>query len=330
MKKNILGILAAVAMIAGAVALPTAVHAEEEPAKSTSVIEISPNGARLIITGNQVIEGDNSNCPQNNNSDGCAVKVTNNGEEAFRYRVYVTPYVVGQGNTLSFDDASSNSYTQLSRWITLKNSAGEYASEAQFTIQPGETQTIPYRVTVPQDIPGGSQYAVIWAQPIVDSNQAGINTVGQVGSVIKGSTLGETNESVEIKEMGFTRFAFNGPLDAKIVYKNDGNTDFLAKYSYTARTFFGKEIYTSGELTQASFPENEYTLEMSWDDVPFVGIFQVELNLLAAGESKTEKHVVVVMPIFIMVLLILLLTVIIVWIIIIIRKRKEHKARKLV
>ena len=147
--------------------------------------------------------------------------------------------------------------------------------------------------------------------------------------VVKARSTGDTRESADITEYNLQRFAFGGNLTASATVTNTGNTDFVAYYDYTAKTLFGKEIYTdSGDVS--AFPDTTYHINIDWQDIPFLGIFQVNFRVSAAGTVTEESHIVVVMPVFIMVLLILLLTVIIVWIIIIIRKRQERKARKLV
>ena len=331
MKKFIVSALALAGLVLGVVTLPVGTAwAEEEQNSSPNSLQMSPSGVRLTLVAGETLEGHAANCPKT--EEGCAIKVTNTGTEGFRFRVYITPYVVsGEENELTFDEEKATAYTQISRWITVQNANGEFVKEAEFALQPGESRVIPYRVSIPTDIPGGSQYAVIWAQIMSDSEfKGGIETVGRAGAVITGRSSGDSHEAAEITDIDFTRFAFSGPMLSGATVKNVGNTDFVVKYSYTARTLFGKEMYASGEKTLAAYPGTEYHLGLDWEETPFMGIFQAEFKISAAGETKTEKHIVVIMPVFVLILLILLLTIIVVWIIIIIRKRKERKARTLV
>lgn len=331
MKKVIVSALVLAGLVLGVVTLPVGTAwAEEEQNSSPNSLQMSPSGVRLTLVAGETLEGHAANCPKT--EEGCAIKVTNTGTEGFRFRVYITPYVVsGEENELTFDEEKATAYTQISRWITVQNANGEFVKEAEFALQPGESRVIPYRVSIPTDIPGGSQYAVIWAQIMSDSEfKGGIETVGRAGAVITGRSSGDSHEAAEITDIDFTRFAFSGPMHSGATVKNVGNTDFVVKYSYTARTLFGKEMYASGEKTLAAYPGTEYHLGLDWEETPFMGIFQAEFKISAAGETKTEKHIVVIMPVFVLILLILLLTIIVVWIIIIIRKRKERKARTLV
>ncbi len=329
MKKLLSSLLVGVTLLAGVGIFSEAAYAEE--AESRSALEVTPSGAKVTLSPGEVLEGTNSNCPVG--GDGCSVSVKNIGTDAVRFRVYMSPYVVrGEKNELSFAEEEGTSYTQLSKWIAVQNQDGEFVSEAVFSAEPGETVKIPYRINVPGEIPGGSQYAVIWAQIMNDGTGGGIETVGQVGAVLSGRSTVDVVETATISDYDFKKFAFGGPLTATATVENTGNVDYLVNYYYTAKTLFGKELYTNRgkDDTIAAYPGTTYHINLEWGDTPFLGIFQVEWQIVAADQTKTESAVVVIMPIIVMIVLILLLTVIIVWIIIISRKRKERKARKLV
>ncbi len=329
MKNSIIKVIAAVAVLMGVLAPVPGAWAEE--AKSSSALELSPSGTRLTLSPGDVLEGKADHCPKEND-DGCAITVKNIGTAPVRYKVYTSPYAVkGENNELSFSEEASTTYTQLSRWIEIRNAEGNYEKEAEFSVQPGETQTVHYRVTVPESIPGGSQYAVIWAMILGDESEGGgIETVGQVGAVLTGRSTEDTRETAVITDYDFTKFAFSGPLHAQATIENTGNVDFAGKYSYIAKTIFGKELYNSGEQVVAAYPETTYHVNFDWEEAPFMGIFHVEWRVVAADANMTESHIVIIMPIIVIIVLVLLLTVMIIWIIIISRKRKERKARKLV
>lgn len=312
-------------------AQPTYAEEETENHVPETYLQLSPTAGIVTLEGGDVLEGDAERCPQS--SDGyCRLEVKNVGTKAFRFRVYVTPYVVtGEDYNLNFSEDASTSYTQISRWITFRDANGEYVKEIIGEIKPGEVQTIDYRISVPEDVPGGSQYAVIWAQTINNdaTSGTGVQAVAQAGMVVSGRSIGDTKQTSDVTEYDFTRFTFGGALHAKATIKNTGNTDFDAYYYYKATTLFGKELYSdNGSI--ATYPDTEYHVNVDWENTPLLGIFQVEFRISAADTVKTEKHIVVIMPVFVMILLILLLTVIIVWIIIVIRKRKERKTRTLV
>lgn len=331
MKKLLSTLLVALTVISGLVVSSSAYAEGEDQPLPSNWIQISPTAAAVRLQGGQVITGDSDSCPHNVDG-GCVVEIKNIGSETFRYRIYTTPYVVsGEDYQLSFSESASTSYTQISRWITFLDYDGSYQREVTRTIAPGEVQQVQYRVDVPEDVPGGAQYAVIWAQTLGDeaASSASVQTISQAGMVITGRTIGDTRQTSEVTEYDFTRFAFSGPLHASATIKNTGNTDFDAYYYYTAKTLFGKEVYATND-SLATYPDTEYHINVDWDNTPFIGIFQVEFKVSAADTVKSENHIVVILPIFVLILLIILLTIIIVWITIISRKRKERKARALV
>lgn len=324
--------LAFIALLVGSTfgfASPTyAEEGEEEPVPA-KWLQISPAAATVTLEGGDVLSGNHRKCPTELDA-GCALEIKNIGSETFRYKAYASPYNVGANNELNFSE-EANPYSQLARWISILQPGGDYQKEVISEIAPGETQTLYYRIDVPEDVPGGAQYAIIFVQTLSDpaSSSTNIQTLSQAGMVISGRSIGDVRQTAEVTDYGFQRFAFGGKLNAKATVKNTGNTDYSVYYYYTARTLFGKELY-SDKGSLAAYPGNEYQINVDWENIPFLGIFTVEFKVSAADTVKTETHVVVIMPVFIMVLLILLLTIIIVWIIIIIRKRKERKARTLV
>lgn len=321
-------------VVAGATSLNGLVYAEdgeEEDSGPRTEIAISPTMSVVTMLGGDVIEKGSDKCPQDLQA-GCAVEVKNTGNTQYRFRVHVTPYSVsGENNEVSFDESASNSYSQIARWISFLDDDGNYVDEYIGTLGPGEARTVYYRIDVPEDVPGGAQYAAIWAQTLSNNSGSGtsVQTTGEAGMTIRGRSIGNTNRTGEISDYGFQRFSLGGNLEAHATVKNTGNTDYEIHYDYIARTVFGKELHSESDSI-AAWPGSEYHVTVNWEDTPFLGIFNVEFKVNAADATKSEQHIVVIIPVFIMVLLILLLTVIIIWIIIIIRKRKERKARTLV
>ncbi len=336
MRKKWLRIVAAFGlMLAGGASLlgsSTAVYADENT--PSTWIQLSPAAATVTMMGGDRLEGKHERCPAGSESEegGCRVAVKNIGKENFSYKIYTSPYVVsGSDYQLNFSEDAATSYTQIARWITFLDDDGSYKKEITKNIAPGETQEINYRITVPDDVPGGAQYAVIWAEVTSAESGASVQTAPRTGTVVSGRSIGDTVQSAEISDYQFQRFSIGGSLTAHAMIKNTGNTDFDAYYTYTAKTLFGKEVHDPIKDTIATYPDTEYPVDVKWEDgLPFFGLLRVQFSVTAADQVIDETHLVLIMPVFVIILLILLLTVIIIWIIIINRKRKERKARTLV
>ena len=320
LRKNIIKFLVALVVgCVGAIAPTATTYAEGDNSEETPAtwLQVSPTSKQATFMSGDVLEGDEYE-----------VEVKNIGTEAFQYKVYTSPYAVS-GEDYKLDFSQETTYTQIARWITFENDQGEYVKEVTYTIKPGESKKIPYRITVPEDVPGGAQYAVIWAQTLGGGESGGVQTVSRAGMVIYGRSIGDTMTTGEISDYDYMKFTFGGPLTAKATIKNTGNTDFDAYYTYTARTIFGKVLKEDKGVIK-TFPDTEYHADINWENTPFMGIFTVTWSVVAATANEEHTSVVMIIPVFMIVLLILLLTVIIIWIIIIIRKRKQRKSRVLV
>ncbi|MBR2997258.1 hypothetical protein IKF33_02410 [Candidatus Saccharibacteria bacterium] len=286
-------------------------------------LQISPVSKRVKIAASETQDGE--------------FTVENIGAKDFDYKVYATPYYATSGETYDWNFTIENSYTQIARWITFADKDGNYGKEATFNIKKGEKQTIKYRITTPDSIPSGGQYAALFAQSLEDNTTktegtAGIKTISRVGMVLYAKADGDTRDVAEISNYSFDKFKLSGNLKATATIKNDGNTDFTTSVNYTVKTLFGKELYTlpEGQKSYILLPETERTINVEWADTPFMGIFQVNYKVSALDQVKDQTSIVLVLPIFVGIIALLLLTIIVIWAIILIRKRGERKSRLLV
>ncbi|MBQ3413507.1 hypothetical protein IJH33_01495 [Candidatus Saccharibacteria bacterium] len=302
---------------------------EELQAAATS-ISISPVSKILQISANSTYED--------------TFKVTNNSDSDMKFEVYAAPY----SYTYSEADDSyrlgfnrDNNYTQMKRWISFKDASGNFVEKAVFTAEPNGAIEVSYKITTPESIPAGGQYAVLFAHTLSNNTtSSGIKTEASPGLVIYGRAEGETKVGSEIsgleisqtKEVdGETKNIINGT--AKV--KNTGNVDFMASGKLKVSGIFGQVFYetpaTSTRARTSIIPESELPISDSWDDTAFFGLFSVEWTVSASGsEPQTISKLILIMPPVVIVIIILLLTIIIVWLIIVIRKRKERRAKFMV
>lgn len=278
------------------------------------------------------------------------LKVSNDGNEAIKFEVYAAPYSYiysEENNTYSLGFSKENNYTQITRWISIKDKDGNYVKQPTFKAEPGETVEVSYKVTTPDSIPDGGQYAVLFAHTLSDaSDTSGIRTEASPGMVIYGRSNGETVIAAEISNMTVNRTITkeataeeNGQnvrkdmtfehINASAKVKNTGNLDFNAKGVLKVEGILGGAYYETpeNEARMSIIPETELTLSDEWEETPSFGLYKVTWTVTAGEETQTEEMVVFLMPPFVIVITIILLTIIIVWIIIMIRKRKERRSR---
>ena len=324
MYKKLIAAAIAIAGITAPLANINNVYAEGEEVTATnstntatgSWIQVSPVSSRVILKPNTSLD--------------YSMIVSNIGTNEFKFSTYVAPYsVVDEDYNVSFSNESTR--TQLSRWIKFINDDGSLSDTFTGTIPAGEKKTVNYRISVPEDVPSGGQYAAIFAQTEADdtasgANTTGIKTVSRIGLVVYGRTEGETDEKAEITDFHMDRFLNNGPVKASALVKNSGNTDFEAKFEYTIKSIFGEEKYHK-EDAQNVLPDTSRRRNYEWENTSAMGIFTATFKVTALNETREETHLVIIMPIYMIIIVIILLTILTIWIIMLIRKRRERKSK---
>lgn len=259
--------------------------------------------------------------------------VSNIGSEEFSYHVYASPYSVNDEDyNINFNNETNR--TQISRWIKFYDENGNLTDKASFKIAKGEKQTIRYKISVPDSIPAGGQYATIFAESDETEGEvsgSGIKTVSRVGLIIYGHTEGDTENSAVITDFNIPAFMTSGNISGSARVENNGNTDFETAYEFKVQSIFGKDLYEKNGSYNI-LPDTARRMKTEWENTPMMGFYRVHYKVSALnGDVIQEKDkIVVILPIFVIVLSIILLTLIVTWIIILVRKRRERKSRHLV
>lgn len=269
--------------------------------------------------------------------------VTNDGDAAVNFEVFVAPYsyIYSEADdTYTLGFTNENNYTQLTRWTKIMDSAGNYVRNPHFSIQGKESMEITYRISTPDSMPAGGQYAVIFVHTLAEAeNSNGIKTEASPGIVIYGRAEGETVISGEISALGIsqtiTKDAGNdnsttlGHINATAKVKNTGNIDFNATAVLKVEGIFGGAYYETPEnkARTSVIPESELVLTDEWENTPIFGLYKATWTVTAAGETQTIEQVIFINPVPFIIVTIIILTIIIVWITIMLRKRKQRRAR---
>lgn len=324
--------LSLVALILALAALPgNSVFADEsdeqkELMEAATSISISPVNKILQLEANKTYED--------------SFEVANNGSSSMRFEVYASPYSYTYSETdqayrLGFNN--ENNYTQISRWISFKDSADNWVEKATFEVPSKDTFTVHYKISTPTSIPAGGQYAVLFAHTLSDKvTSGGIRAEASPGLVVYGRAVGETLLSSEISNIEIYKTLEVGTekkniINGKARIKNTGNVDFMASGRLKVTSIFGNVYYETPSTSTSSrisiIPETELEVTDSWQDTPYFGLFNVEWTVTAASGDQTVTMQVLILPLPIIVLIILLLTIITIWVIVVVRKRRERRAR---
>ncbi|MBR3180386.1 hypothetical protein IKF57_02560 [Candidatus Saccharibacteria bacterium] len=292
-----------------------ATHAEDTPTLGAS-ITLQPVSKTMEIQSDAIYDS--------------SFQITNDGDAAIRIEVYAAPYsyVYSESDdTYKLGFSNENNFTQLSRWITIQDTSGNFVERTTFSIEPKQTIDIIYRISTPNNIPAGGQYAVIFSQTISDAvSSTGIRTEASAGMIIYGhSSEGEVITSAEISDLKIEQ---NFSASAKV--KNTGNTDFSAFGTLKVEPIIGFSSYETPSTNAriSVIPESEREITDKWEEgTPSFGIYKATWTIVAGETTETiERIVFLISPVFI-IITITLLTIIVIWIIIRVRKRKERRSR---
>ena len=254
--------------------------------------------------------------------------VTNDKAESLNISAYVAPYSI-QNENYDIDFDKQTNRTQLSRWIKFVNADGSVTDNYKATVPGNSKSYVNYRVTVPEDIPAGGQYAAIFVQTGDDAKpleSSGLQAVSRVGVIIYGRGTGETEEKAEVTNLSVPSFMTGGPVVASALVTNTGNTDIEVEHSFTVTSIVGTEIYHS-EGKDPVLPDAARRVKSEWENTQPMGIFRISYKVSVLGDSYEINKLIIILPAYMIVIAIFVLTLLIIWIIILIRKRRERKSK---
>ena len=236
--------------------------------------------------------------------------------------LYVTPYnIINEQYDPSFDQETS--YNQIVKWITL--------DQTEFVLSPNEKIDVGFTIEVPEDAPGGGQYAAIIAQNYIDGdsvNGGGVNItdVTSIGSIVVAQVAGKTKENGQIIENSIPAFLFNNKLTAVSKVKNEGNVHTKAKYTLQVWPLFSdEEICTNEEEPTKSLivPDTERVHIEECNQLPIVGIVRAKQTVEIFGEKSEVEKMIFVCPLWLLFLIIAAAILVIMWFVSRIKRNKE-------
>lgn len=319
MKKNILKLIVVLFVILTSAIIARNTFAEDQNVATS--ISLTPVSKILQLASNSVYDE--------------TFTVNNDGETSIKIEVYAAPYSYvysNEENLYKLGFSNENNFTQISRWITFKDTAGNYVEKTVFSIGPQTSLDIAFRISTPNNIPNGGQYAVIFAHTLSEATSgSGIRTEASPGMVVYGrSSEGEATVEAEISSLSVMEEDGNVVSTAKV--KNSGNVDFNAAGTLKIEPIIGFGSYNTDPESPiirylSVIPETELVISDVWEDAPGFGIYKATWEVTAGEKSEKIEKLIVRIPIFVIIITIILLTILIAWIIITVRKRKERRSR---
>lgn len=248
-----------------------------------------------------------------------SVVVYNIGTSDFDFSVEAAPYQT-KNNSYEPDFFSETSYTKLANWISFE--------QLDFHVKAGTSAEVKFTIAVPNDAPGGGQYAAILIRlGDVEDDAPGVGVISQLAATIHGHVKGNSvRRDGRMISHDFPTILLSSPFTITSVFENTGNIDYRVTESWTIRDFFtNRELvgpgsanesgYVYGTINAAVLPGTERTIKLNWQDAPALGIFRVEQTISYFDQNETYSRVVIVCPIWLVVLVCAFITFGIIWLI---------------
>ena len=314
--RRLLMLLVAIAASITTIYLPANAFANEEEStleetainepKDNTWLQISPVSKRLSLNPNETVSH--------------TFKVKNTGDKDMKVKVYSTPYSTVSGTT-DLDFKSESNYTQISRWISFLDGNGASQETLTFSIGVGDERTVTYRVSVPEDVAAGGQYASIFAEAVpTEENLEGIATTTRVGMLLYARVKGETHSSAKFSNIQSNHISTSGKISVSADVENAGNIDYQATMGITVSTIFGREIYNN-TVVSSILPESTKKIYAEWGGS--YGIYRLRYVIKALDSTYEKSHIVLIMPIGALVIGIILLIATIVAITYLTKRKKQ-------
>lgn len=230
--------------------------------------------------------------------------IINGGKTDYKFKVYASPYQIKDSNYDNPLFDKENNYTQINRWVTF--------DKTDYFIKAGETLEVTYHVNTPNNIPGGGQYAVLFAetQPENVYETNGVISKKRAGALLFAHTDGQAIKKSEIILDKIPTFVFSNNIKFKADIKNLGNTDFSGKLKYTLHNIFGGD--STKEKENFILPESTRRIELDFSNQSLFAIYKAKVQGQALDTIKEEnKLIIFISPIVIIIAILIVLVLII-------------------
>ncbi len=251
--------------------------------------------------------------------------------ESVQYELSVEPFYISDSGDIYYEAESGSG--EMVDWVT-------FDVPTVGTLAPNEKTTISFTIDVPESASAGGQYIAIIITLDSDlngeegnSDNAGgdsaisIKEIKRMAHLVYAEITGDTNKKGEILDVSVSSFLFSGNITGSSTVKNLGDVHGTAKYILQVYPLFSdEEVYTNEEDpdTKKVLPDRSVYREISWEETPSIGIFNVVYTVEFEGSTAQVKKMVIICPLWLLFIIIFAIVAIIIWLIMKARARKKE------
>ena len=247
------------------------------------------------------------------------------------YELSVEPFFTNENDEIIFQAEGDSD--AIVNWVSFE-------VPIEGSLKPNEVKEIKFKIDVPENTAAGGQYVSIIATAMSKSekegNDSGVTTEGtaatikeirRIAHLVYAEITGNTTKSGEITEANVPSFMFGGKITGSSIIKNTGNVHGTAKYTLQVFPLFsGEEVYTNEEEpeTKTVMPNRTVYREITWEETPGIGIFNVVYTVEFEGATAQVKKMVIICPIWLLFIIIFAILFAIFYVIAKLKKRSKN------
>jgi hypothetical protein len=203
-------------------------------------------------------------------------QVIDQGKSGYKFLVYATPYNV-QGEDYSPDFTALPTAPNITGWINF-SSPGGY-------IKPGQSITLNYTISIPENTQPGGYYAAAFAETQYPQIPNHITLNERVGELFYIQAAGPVAKKGELLTWQSSLFQ-KPPLTSTIRLQNNGSINYPANIQVSVKDILGHTKYsltTQKEL----LPQTIRRVTIPWNKTPSIGLFKVSGSVSFLNQQMT-------------------------------------------
>ena len=241
------------------------------------------------------------------------------------YKIETEPFTITDDGRVEYDVEGDSG--EIVKWV-------KFSIPTEGKLVPNETKEIIFTINVPESAPSGGQYLSVLVtassgpdgdtEELDGNSGATINEVKRMSHLVYAEITGDTVKTGEFMESNVPSFLLSGSITGSARVKNTGNVHQKASYTLQVYPLFSnEEIYTNEEKPTSFIvmPDKEVFSEISWEQTPPVGIFNVVFKGEFAGKTLEVKKMVIKCPVWLLFIILFVIAAIIIYFVARARKR---------
>lgn len=204
-------------------------------------------------------------------------EILNQGQGGYTFHVYAAPYgVKNEDYTPNFSTPLPGA-PNVTSWFKF--------STTSVHVDPGQSATVNYTITMPANTPPGGYYAAAFAETKLPPKANSIVLNERVGEIFYLQAAGPVAQKGELLtwQSGFFQ---EPPLTSTLRLKNAGGVHYRAVINLDVQDIFGHDKYKLQTVKEV-LPQTIRKVSLPWQKTPSIGLFKVKGTVSFLNQKKT-------------------------------------------